>query len=101
MRFAGPIRKELAIPTIFNVLGPLTNPGGVLNQLLGVPSKQWTTTMAEVLQRLGSERAVVVHGADGLCELTTTADTYVTELREENYVSILFVPKNLDLLKEI
>ena len=95
MRFAGPIRKELAIPTIFNVLGPLTNPGGVLNQLLGVPSKQWTTTMAEVLQRLGSERAVVVHGADGLCELTTTADTYVTELREGTLREYTLRPQEL------
>lgn len=82
MRFAGPIRRELGIPTVFNILGPLTNPARAQRQLVGVPSVEWTFQIAQVLAELGAERALVVHGADGLCELTTTAKTHVAELRE-------------------
>ena len=82
MRFAGPIRKDLGVPTIFNLLGPLTNPAGAKSQLIGVPNKELTLKIAQVLQRLGSKRVLVVHGHDGLCELTVTAPTYVAELRD-------------------
>lgn len=82
MRFAGPIRKELGIPTVFNFLGPLTNPAGAQRQLIGVPSKGLTRTMAEVLKRLDAVHVLVVHGADGLCELTVTDLTHVAELRD-------------------
>jgi anthranilate phosphoribosyltransferase len=82
MRFAGPIRKDLGVPTIFNLLGPLTNPAGAKSQLIGVPNKDLTLKIAQVLQRLGSSRVLVVHGHDGLCELTVTAPTHVAELRD-------------------
>ncbi|MEC7217555.1 MAG: anthranilate phosphoribosyltransferase, partial [SAR324 cluster bacterium] len=82
MRFAGPIRRELGIPTVFNILGPLTNPAQAQCQLVGVPNVEWTFRIAQVLAELGAERALVVHGADGLCELTTTAKTHVAELRD-------------------
>ncbi len=82
MRFAGPIRKDLGIPTIFNLLGPLTNPAAARSQLIGVPNKELTLKIAQVLKRLGSNRVLVVHGDDGLCELTVTAPTHVVELRD-------------------
>ena len=73
MRFAGPIRKDLGVPTVFNLLGPLTNPAGAKSQLIGVPNVELTLKIAQVLKRLGSERVMVVHGYDGLCELTVTS----------------------------
>ena len=82
MRFAGPIRKDLGVPTIFNLLGPLTNPAGAKSQLIGVPNKDLTLKIAQALQRLDSSRVLVVHGHDGLCELTVTAPTHVAELRD-------------------
>ena len=82
MRFAGPIRKDLGVPTVFNLLGPLTNPAGAKSQLIGVPNVELTSKIAQVLKRLGSERVLVVHGHDGLCELTVTSPTHVAELRE-------------------
>ncbi len=82
MRFAGPIRRELGVPTVFNLLGPLTNPAGAKSQLIGVPAPELTMKMARVLQWLESERVMVVHGEDGLCELTVTARTVVAELRD-------------------
>ncbi len=80
MRYAISPRREMAIRTIFNVLGPLTNPAGATRQLLGVYSKDLTETMAMVLKNLGSEAALVVHGLDGLDELTLTGPTQVSEL---------------------
>jgi anthranilate phosphoribosyltransferase len=97
MKFAGPIRKELGIPTIFNMLGPLTNPAEAKNQIIGVPSIDWTFKLAQVLQRLGSDRVMVVHGADGLCELTTTAETHVAELRNGEVRSYTITPEEVDL----
>lgn len=76
---AGP-RREIGVRTIFNVLGPLTNPAGATRQLLGVYSDTLVRTVAEVLRQLGSERAWVVHGRDGLDELTVFAKTHVAEL---------------------
>jgi anthranilate phosphoribosyltransferase len=77
---AGP-RTELGFRTIFNLLGPLSNPAGVRRQFTGTFAKVWVEPMAEVLQRLGSERAWVVHGSDGLDELTTTGPSDVAELK--------------------
>ena len=82
MRHVGGTRVELATRTIFNLLGPLSNPAGTKRQLIGVFAKEWVQPLAEVLGRLGSERAWVVHGADGLDEVTTTAATHVAELRD-------------------
>jgi anthranilate phosphoribosyltransferase len=78
---AGP-RREIAVRTVFNVLGPLTNPAGATRQLLGVYSDTLVRTVAEVLRALGSERAWVVHGRDGLDELTVFAKSHVAELRD-------------------
>ena len=72
MRHVGPARVELGTRTIFNLLGPLSNPAGVKRQLVGVFSAAWLRPMAEVLRNLGSERVWVAHGGDGLDEITTT-----------------------------
>jgi anthranilate phosphoribosyltransferase len=85
MRHVGPTRVELGTRTIFNILGPLSNPAGARRQLVGVFAPNWVRPVAEVLGKLGSERAWVVHG-DGLDELTTTGTTLVAEL-EDGHVS--------------
>ncbi len=97
MKFAGPIRKELGMPTIFNMLGPLTNPAGAKNQVMGVPNLEWTKKLVEVFKRLGSDRIMVVTGADGLCELTTTADTHIAELRDGEIRHYTITPEELGL----
>ena len=81
MRHVAQSRRELGVQTIFNLLGPLSNPAGARRQLLGVFGPQWLEPVAEVLRTLGSERAWVVHGGDGLDELTTTTHSSVAELR--------------------
>ena len=75
MRHVGPVRVELGTRTIFNLLGPLSNPAGVSHQLIGVFSGAWLEPMAEVLRNLGSERVWIAHGGDGLDEMTTTGPT--------------------------
>ena len=74
-------RKELATRTVFNLLGPITNPAGIPNQLLGVYSKEWLRPIAEVLQDLGSNHVLVVHSADGLDEISIASETFVAELK--------------------
>ena len=81
MRHAGPTRKDLGVRTAFNLLGPLTNPAGASRQLVGVPRPELTERVARSLALLGSERAWVVHGADGLDEISTTGYTKVSECR--------------------
>ena len=81
MRHAAPTRKELGIRTAFNLLGPLTNPAGARRQLVGVPKPELTELVARSLAMLGAERAWVVHGADGLDEISTTGYTKVSECR--------------------
>lgn len=80
MKHAGPVRRELGVRTIFNIIGPLVNPASPSCQLLGVFSPRLTATLARVLGLLGVRRAVVVHGADGLDELSTTGPNRVSEL---------------------
>lgn len=75
-------RRELATRTVFNILGPLTNPAGAKRQLLGVFDGALTEALADVLRELGSEQALVVHGSDGLDEITLTGPTQVSELRD-------------------
>ena len=82
MRHAGPPRRDLAVATVFNFLGPLANPAGVKRQLVGVSDRAMAEIMLEVLAATGSERAMVVHGHDGLDELSTTGPTDVWELRD-------------------
>jgi anthranilate phosphoribosyltransferase len=80
MKNVGPTRVELGTRTIFNLLGPLSNPANVKRQLVGVFSRQWIEPLAQVLKNLGSESVWVVHGSDGLDEITTSGPTYVAEL---------------------
>lgn len=80
MKHVGPTRVELGTRTIFNLLGPLSNPAGVKRQMLGVFARHWVEPLAKVLATLGSEKAWVVHGSDGLDEITTTGTTHVAEL---------------------
>jgi anthranilate phosphoribosyltransferase len=82
MKHWAPARAELGIRTIFNLLGPLANPAGVKRQVVGVFNSAWTEPIAEALHNLGSEHAWIVHGSDGLDEITTTGPTRVTELKQ-------------------
>ena len=81
MRHVGPVRTELGTRTIFNILGPLSNPAGVKRLLVGVFARSWLEPIAETLRDLGTECAWVIHGSDGLDEITTTGPTYVAELK--------------------
>jgi anthranilate phosphoribosyltransferase len=80
MRFAAPVRSELGLRTIFNMLGPICNPAGVTRQVVGVFSQRWLEPLAQALAELGSQRVWLLHGSDGLDEATTTATTCVVSL---------------------
>ncbi len=80
MRHVAAVRSKLGVRTIFNLLGPLSNPARVKRQLLGVYTREWLEPMAEALAALGTERAWVVHGSDGLDEMTTTSTTFIASL---------------------
>ncbi|HHT9140280.1 MAG TPA: anthranilate phosphoribosyltransferase, partial [Candidatus Tripitaka californicus] len=97
MRFASEPRKELGIRTAFNVLGPLTNPVPRSRQLIGVFSQALTETLAQVLKNLGTERALVASGLDGLDELTTTDKTKITELKGGSIKTFYLQPEDLGI----
>lgn len=97
MRHVGPARVELGTRTIFNLLGPLSNPAGVKRQMTGVFSKSWVEPLAHVLAKLGSERAWIVHGSDGLDEITTTGPTSVAELKDGNVRTFTVTPADVGL----
>lgn len=82
MKFAAPVRRELGVRTMFNVLGPLTNPANAKRQVLGVFLPELTTKLAHVLKALGSEHVLVVNGADGMDEISFSGDTHVAELKD-------------------
>lgn len=82
MRYAAPVRRELGVRTLFNLLGPLTNPAGAKNQVMGVFAPDLVGKLARVLAELGSRHVMVVHAADGLDEISLGADTFVAELKE-------------------
>ncbi len=90
-------RREMAVRTIFNVLGPLTNPAGAPNQVLGVFSRSWLRPLAEVLQRLGSHHVMVVHAEDGLDEISIASPTYVAELKDGQISEYTLTPEQLGL----
>ncbi|MCC6391073.1 MAG: anthranilate phosphoribosyltransferase [Bryobacterales bacterium] len=94
MRYAQPVRGELKMRTAFNLLGPLCNPAGATAQLIGAPSMRSAELMAEALSGLGIGRAWVVHGADGLDEITTTTGTHVFEVRESRIRRMTVTPED-------
>jgi anthranilate phosphoribosyltransferase len=97
MRHAGPARRELGVRTVFNVLGPLANPGRVRRQALGVGAPSLAPLMARVLQDLGHERALVFYGEDGLDELTTTGPSRVFQLKDGTITEYELDPRDLGL----
>ena len=97
MRYAAPVRKKLGIRTIFNVLGPLANPALATRQVLGVYDKSLTQTMAEVLSKLGSEHVMVVHGEDGMDEISISSPTTVTELKHKTITTYTIKPSDFGL----
>ena len=99
MRHAAQVRKDLGVRTAFNLLGPLTNPARPLRQIVGVPRPDLTELLARALLLLGSERAWVVHGADGLDELSTTGYTKVSECRDGTVRTFYVHPADYGLAK--
>jgi anthranilate phosphoribosyltransferase len=97
MRHAGPARRELGVRTVFNVLGPLANPGRVRRQALGVGAASLAPLMVRVLKDLGHERALVFYGEDGLDELTTTGRSRVFQLKEGSVSEYELDPRDLGL----
>jgi len=97
MKNVGPTRVELGTRTIFNLLGPLSNPAGVTRQMVGVFSRQWIEPLALVLKNLGSESVWVVHGSDGLDEITTAGPTYVAALENGAVRTFEITPEELGL----
>jgi len=90
-------RREMGIRTVFNVLGPLTNPAGASHQLLGVFDRNLTETIAKALMELGSSHVMIVAGLDGMDEITTSAKTQITEVKDGQLQTFEFDPKSLDL----
>lgn len=97
MRYAGPVRKELGIPTVFNFLGPLCNPAGVRRYALGVSDTRMAQRMVRVLAMLGARRAVVFHGEDGLDELTLSGPSVIWRLQDGEITRSEFVPEEAGL----
>ena len=97
MQHAMKARRDLGMRTVFNLLGPLTNPAGARAQVLGVFDPRFTEPLARALAELGVERAFVVHGADGLDEISLSAETYVAELREGTVRSYTLAPEDFGL----
>ncbi|OYY11616.1 MAG: anthranilate phosphoribosyltransferase [Rhizobiales bacterium 35-68-8] len=99
MKHVGPTRVEMGTRTIFNLLGPLSNPAGVRRQMVGVFNKAWLTPLAEVLKALGSERAWVVHGSDGLDEITIAGTTDVAALEDGTIRTFEIAPELVGLTR--
>lgn len=95
MKYVAPVRKELAIRTIFNILGPLSNPAGASMQLMGVYDETLVEPLAEVLLRLGVKKAMVVYGKDGLDEISMSAPTKVCEIRNGWFKTYIINPEDL------
>ena len=93
-------RKEMAVRTIFNLLGPLTNPAGTPNQLLGVYSREWVRPLADVLNKLGSHHVIVVHAEDGLDEISIAAPTFVAELKDGKITEYTIKPEDFGIERQ-
>ncbi len=100
MRYAVAPRREMGVRTLFNILGPLTNPAGAPNQVLGVYSPELVPLMAEVLRRLGSRHVLVVHAEDGLDEISLAQPTLVAELREGEVTEYVITPESLGIERQ-
>lgn len=94
MKYAGPVRKALGVRTVFNILGPLANPAGATVELMGVYDKSLVEPLAQVLSNLGVKRGAVVHGFDGLDEITATGKSYICEINNGTFKSYEFDPKD-------
>ena len=97
MKHAAPVRRELGVRTIFNLLGPLTNPASAKRQVMGVFDKNLTVKLAQVLQNLGSEHVLVVHGEDGMDEISFSGDTFVAELKDGKITEYTLNPAHFGL----
>ncbi|WP_334118411.1 anthranilate phosphoribosyltransferase [Limnobacter sp.] len=99
MRFAGPVRKELGVRTVFNILGPLTNPANAKRQVMGVYSANLLDLQAQVLKRLGSVQALIVHGENGMDELCIECDSKIAELRDGQISHYSIKPEDFGLTR--
>ncbi|HMW69736.1 MAG TPA: anthranilate phosphoribosyltransferase, partial [Nitrosomonas sp.] len=97
MKHAAPVRRELGVRTLFNILGPLTNPAGAKNQLLGVFDAKLVNLLVSVLHRLGSRHVMVVHGFDGLDEITITGKTLIGELKQGERLEYTIQPEDFGM----
>ena len=97
MKFVGPSRVELGTRTIFNLLGPLSNPAGAKRQVTGVFSKQWVEPLAQVLQNLGCEACWICHGEGGMDEIVPTGTTWISELKDGTITSFTLTPEDVGL----
>ena len=97
MKHAAPVRRELGVRTLFNLLGPLTNPAGAKNQVMGVFLRDLTTKLAHVLQQLGSRHVLVVHGSDGMDEISISAPTFIAELKDGKISEYTVTPEEFGL----
>lgn len=97
MKYVGPVRKELGIRTVFNILGPLTNPAGATMQIMGVYSEDMVVPLAQVLAKLGVGKGMVVYGQDGLDEISVSAPTTVCEIRDGEFHSYVITPEQFGL----
>lgn len=97
MKNVAPIRSELGIRTIFNMLGPLSNPSNAKHQVIGVFSKNIITVFAEVMRAMGATRAMVVHGSDGMDEITVTGKTYINEIKNGEILKYEIDPKDYSI----
>jgi anthranilate phosphoribosyltransferase len=97
MKHAAPVRRELGVRTLFNLLGPMTNPAGAKRQVMGVFDRTLTAKLAHVLQRLGSKHVLVVHGADGMDEISFAGDTYIAELKDGRVSEFVLNPRQFGM----
>jgi anthranilate phosphoribosyltransferase len=97
MKYAAPVRRELGVRTLFNLLGPLTNPAGAKNQVMGVFRKDLCRPLAEALKSLGANHVMVVHGGDGMDEITITTETHVAELKDGGIIEFAVDPEEFGM----